>query len=131
MTWGEMFWCGWQVATVAVSAIGSRLIGKHKSFGWIVLLCGSVMWTTWGVVGWQMAALLNGVVFGAIYVWNLGDWIGLRMTKVIWLVWLVVVLVTFTADGEVNGSGSWIRTTSSIGIGEGCRVISQNGLFLF
>jgi hypothetical protein len=100
-TWGEKFWWGWQVATVVTSATGVRLAGKRKSVGWVVCLMGSLMWMTYGLGCAEIGALLNGIVFGGIYMWNLTDWTqahGTRTGKLIWLLWFAIILGTFTVS---------------------------------
>jgi len=70
----EHFWVVWQVGMVAVSATGQRLVGKKKMAGWWVALLGSVFWLTYGIACWSVGALLNGIIFGSVYAWNLWEW---------------------------------------------------------
>jgi hypothetical protein len=104
MTRGETFWHGWQVFMVLVSVTGQRLVGKQKSIGWVVCLGGSVLWTTYGVVDGQIGALLNGILFGGVYVLNLTEWttnVKRSGAGKMWLFWLILILVTFTSDARI------------------------------
>lgn len=100
-TWGDTFWCAWQVMMVLISATGQRLVGKHKSVGWVVCLVGSSFWIIWGVVDGQLGALLNGMVFGSVYMLNLVEWTSgkeKRRVAKIWLGWLAFIFFTFASD---------------------------------
>lgn len=106
----EKFWFAWQVGMVAVSATGQRLVGKKKSVGWVVALLGSALWLVYGMLCWHIGALLNGIIFGSVYVWNLCEWRqkGTKVKRPLsWVLtrWCAVVWLMCVSLGLLVSSG--------------------------